>query len=314
MIKKHIVVWVCFLLSSLSAFAQFTVEVDTQAILVGEPLELRLYLEGEKGDSVVWPLIEEGLQLKKLEVLSTQPIDTTLKNNHFLLKQLFTITSFDSGVWAVPPFQAILNGDTLETSPFIVEVSLVQADSTEQFMPIKDPYEVPVTFKEWITKNGWILGTIAGVALLAFIGYKVWKNRVPTEKEPVKEEVQVAPYLWALEQLEALNKEALWQQGNHKEFHVRWSEVFREFLERQYQIPALESTTEEIKILLRRVDLAENHKNQLIEAFKIADLVKFARTVPLANENEFCFQVARNIAEEVKQQEELKLSKSAENG
>lgn len=313
MFNKHIAILAAFVLSALSSWAQFTVEVDTQAILVGEPLELRLYLEGEKSDSIVWPIIEEGLQLKKMEILSVEPIDTTLKNNNQLLKQVFTITSFDSGVWAVPPFQAILNGDTLETSPFIVEVSLVQADSAEQFMPIKDPYEFPVTFKEWITKYGWWVGAILGVALLAFVGYRQWKNRVPTDKEPVKEEVQIAAYLWVLEELQQLEKAAIWQQGNHKEFHVRWSEVFREFLERQYQIPALESTTEEIKILLRRVDLAENLKSQLIEAFKIADLVKFARTVPLPNENEFCFQVARNIAEEVKKQEQQKLSNSAEN-
>lgn len=307
---KTILVWVALSVIAQPVFSQFTVEADTKSILIGQPIEITLFLESDTADQAVWPSFNKGDLLgEKAEVLNIQKLDTQIKSSSRLIQQSLSITSFDSGVWAIPPFKAFLNGDSVLTEAFVFSVNTVKVDTTESLKPIKDPVEFPMTFEEWVKEYWWVAALIVWAIVIGFLIIRQLKKK-PTPIQTKMVEPYIAPVIWLEDELDKIEGQSLWQQGLYKQYHVAWSETVREFLEKQYSIPAPESTTDEIKILIHRIDLPEDLKRKLIEALKISDLVKFARTTPLADENEYCLRTAREIVTKVREQEALKQTKT----
>jgi activator of HSP90 ATPase len=97
--------------------------------------------------------------------------------------------------------------------------------------------------------------------------------------------------------LNALKEEKLWQQGAYKAYHIQLSDIIREYLENRFDIPVMESTTDEIKHLLRQKNLEKSLRDQVISALRISDLAKFAKAIPLPDENEFCMATGYSLVE-----------------
>ena len=78
--------------------------------------------------------------------------------------------------------------------------------------------------------------------------------------------------------------------------------IIREYLENRYEIPALESTTDEILRSLKDVDFDESWKHKLQNILQVADLVKFAKAKPPADFHNKVLQEAEDfvIATKVK--------------
>ncbi|MBK8581331.1 MAG: hypothetical protein IPL86_05680 [Flavobacteriales bacterium] len=136
--------------------------------------------------SIDWPAISDTLT-GKISVLLDSHVDTILPEKaadpyHFRQQRTLTITSWDSGYWAIPPFRFIANGDTLVTDPLLLTVNTVPVDTTKAIRPIKGIYTVPFSFMDWLRDNWpWVAG---GLALLAAIVALViyFKRRKPKEK------------------------------------------------------------------------------------------------------------------------------------
>jgi len=110
-------------------------------------------------------------------------------------------------------------------------------------------------------------------------------NLVPTEK--VKEIIPEIPcHIIALERLEKLREQKLWQSGKLKMYHSEISEILRDYIEKRYNVNALEETTDEIMYGLRLHAIPNDVKEKLFQILTLADLVKFAKEQPLANEND----------------------------
>jgi hypothetical protein len=93
-------------------------------------------------------------------------------------------------------------------------------------------------------------------------------------------------YQRVLAALETLEKERLWQQGDHKGYHSRITDLLRGYIEERYHVPALESTTDELIRELRVSPLSTDQRGQLENMLRLADMVKFAKTTPSSEENE----------------------------
>ena len=50
----------------------------------------------------------------------------------------------------------------------------------------------------------------------------------------------------ALEELNKLDAEKIWQQGNFKSYHTSLTDIIRMFIEHRWQVNAMELTTDEI--------------------------------------------------------------------
>ena len=272
-------------------------KADTNSILIGEQINIALqsnYRVDEGEINIIFPTLYDTIN-EFVEVVNKSVIDTLIPNKEepyaFTQQQTVTITSFDSGYYAIPPFRFVINNDTLETEPLIIEVLTMPVDTAQAIFDIKGVIDEPFSFTDWLKDNWWwmvaILVLIIGIVYLI----KFLKNRKPNE---IVEEVvpEIPVHIIALEKLEKIRDEKLWQSGKVKLYHSHISEILREYIENRYQVNALEETTSEILHGLRLQNISPELMNKLTQTLTLADLLKFAKEQPLANENEMSIAAA----------------------
>ena len=104
-----------------------------------------------------------------------------------------------------------------------------------------------------------------------------------------------------MQRLINLEDKKLWQGGKFKEYHVRLSEIVREYLENRYEILAMEQTTEEILDDLKPIRLDQNVRANLKDLLQLMDLVKFAKMQPTDSENLAVIAWSKNLIEKTKE-------------
>jgi hypothetical protein len=93
--------------------------------------------------------------------------------------------------------------------------------------------------------------------------------------------------------LEKLRLLKLWQSGKVKEYHSSLTDIVRTYLEDQFRLKALESTTSEILGDLREhTAIPKENQDALLKILSMADLVKFAKYQPVAEDHEQSMTVA----------------------
>lgn len=260
------------------------VRLDTTVIRIGEQTTLRVEVAQPPGTLVEWPIIADTLNAH-VEVVHDSGVDT-VSTDQELIRQVRTlrITSFDSGLWAVPPFLFSVNGRPLETKPLLLEVRTVQVNLSTPLHEIKDIHVLPFSLTHWIREHLlWLaiaLGVL-GIALVVFLYLN--KKRAPA---PVVTATAQPLHERILSALRALEAEQVWQQGNHKVYHSRLTDLLRAYLEERYRVAALERTTDELLRELRVSPLSNDQRGQLENMLRLADLVKFAKARPSPQENE----------------------------
>ncbi|MGB0886963.1 MAG: hypothetical protein ACPGSL_02470 [Vicingaceae bacterium] len=300
---------IIFLLGSLGLSAQsvdVNASIDTNFLLIGEQtqIELRVQyrLSGEPV-SVKFPALTDTIS-EFIEIVTTSAVDTVYPNPNDLSlveqTQKITITSFDSGSYEIPYFEFQINEGLFQTGPLRIEVRPMQVDTAEAIFDIKGPIEEPFSIVDWIKSNWpWIAFVLAiiigGILLIRFL-----KNR---PKKIVEEEIKpiIPPHVTALEKLEKLRENKLWQGGKVKLYHSEISEITRAYLETRYEVSALENTTDEIMQSLRFMSINPTLLSKLNQLLVLSDLVKFAKEQPLANENEMSLINAIEFVQNTKQ-------------
>ena len=304
---------VLILFSVSKAEAQVTVEarIDTNVMLIGD--QTRVWLEAQFPDSLIvsFPAFSDTL-IKNLEILDISPIDTTLADNGYKLSQSYLVTSFDSGFYIIPPSDFVLCFpkagliDTLHTLPLYFQVWTMPLDTVnrESIADIKKPMEAPLTLQEVLP----FAGAGFGILLLAFIAYLLFMRFVRKKPVLIKSEKPKEPaHLIALRNLDLLSNEKLWQKGLVKEYYSQLTDVVRTYIEDRFEIPAMESTTDQIIESFRKeASLERELKDGLFDLLVRADFVKFAKATTLANENEQSLRFAYSFVDKTKITEVLR--------
>ena len=259
---------VLILILSKLAFSQ-TAILDTNSILIGQQTNLTITSELNKTD--FWPILDSIIP-NEIEIIDKSNIDT-IDN---LLSQQFIITSWDSGSYYISPVKF---SKLSQTSGILLNVFSVEINIDETLKDIKGPIDEPIGWNDiwpWLT---------AFIFLLVLI--YVVKKYLSTEKKKdlvIKEEVQIAADITALEQLVKLENSKIWQKGNVKEYYSRLSEIIRRYTEDRFNFNALEITTEEIiNELKEHIDDQQLYNLKLL--LQRADLAKFAKSKPIDTEN-----------------------------
>lgn len=266
-------------------------EIDTNYILIGQQTQINLSIVYRVDDGEVaiqFPQLQDTIN-ELIEIISQSNVDTIIPNkddkNLFEQSRQIIITSFDSGYYEIPAFHFIVNSDTLSTLPLFLEVQNMEVDTSETIFDIKAPLAEPFSITDWLKEHWmWVAGTLALVLLIILlIVYLSKKKPIEIIKEV---EPTIPPHVIALERLETLNNNKLWQDGKVKTYHSAISEIIREYIEHRYQTHALEETTTEIIHSLRLHGIDSLIMTKLNQTLVLADLVKFAKEKPLASEHE----------------------------
>ncbi len=305
---KVILFFIVLLFSGHFTYAQ---SADAEAVLmkiemkIGEQVELKLavrYQEGSKKSVVTWPEFKDTLS-RGLEIIKADSIKTILANRASVLyeqsRSLF-ITAFDSGYYLIPAQKFIVNTDTIETQAQFIHVVSVPVDTTKPIRDIKDIYNVPDAPVVDETKSSnhlwwWIGGGIILLGIIAFVFYRMRKNKnVPILPAFTK---TLLPHEKVLEQLAELGRKQPWMHGELKSYHMALTEILRAWIVDRYKIHAKEMTTGEIIYTLNNKRVDASAVMQLERVLRTADMVKFAKGIPLNEENENVLQLAMNFVQ-----------------
>jgi hypothetical protein len=149
---------------------------------------------------------------------------------------------------------------------------------------IKKPFSAPITLKEIAP---WLFGIILIGALVFLIVYALSrrsKNK-PLFQRPLKP--KLPPHVIALQELDKLKGEELWQHEKVKDYYTRLTDIVRVYIEERFTITAMEQTTFEILTSFKEKEsqIVDKSVVELKEILEVADLVKFAKLTPLPDEN-----------------------------
>ncbi len=290
------------------------VRLDSSAIQIGQQTKLTLTVEYKVNSNdrvhIQWPEIHDTLR-KEIDVVEQTKIDTLIPNKDdpftFVQTKTLYITSFDSGYWAIEPFKFIVNGDTtgVYSDALLLSVSTIDVDTTQAIKDIKLPYSVSYSWIDWIKDHKLLIAGIwAGIIVLILIIYFIQKSLKNKPPPVVKEEIKIPPHIVALEKLEKLKNDKLWQEGKLKLYYISLTDIIREYIEHRFKIQALEQTTEEILTSFRNVAIDKESQEKLRQILLLGDLVKFAKEHPLPNENEMSMNNAFDFVNGTKREEE----------
>lgn len=259
--------------------------LDTNSMLIGDQTGFNLQLLLPQNMPFRWPVFADTLT-GEIEIVKRGTIDTTRLDNGMLrIDQKLTITAFDSGYYVIPPIHftvGVAMDSMVETEPYLLNVFTVAVDTAQAIKPIKGPIEAPLTFAEMLP---WILLLLAVLLIAAGIFYYYKKKK---KKQPLvlaRPKPKIPPHRWALDELEKLRNEKLWQKDLVKLYHSRVSEIVRLYLDEQFTIMAPEMTTPEIMQAANRIHLSDKNLRELQQILELADLVKFAKYKPAPDEH-----------------------------
>ncbi len=234
----------------------------------GEPLQVleqKRYKTGEQTDSLAYTLQffgTENYTIPKLPVRFVQKEDTT----------------------------------TLYVPPVPLDFKSTLQAENDSLMPLKPIFAFAL--------NWWPY--LLGLVLLLLVGFLLYKWYLKKKRESEQETQPVfepQPFRDPLTELEEnfqqlkAKKQELQRNREFKTFYIHLGDALRWYLERVYDIPALESTTRELIRDLHHKTAPEAIIRKTETILKEADMVKFARFTPTMEQVNGVFQQAEEFIE-----------------
>ena len=146
--------------------------------------------------------------------------------------------------------------------------------------------DMPFIFAE--IRDYVIYGTICLIIMGLLIWLLVWLilQYVRESKRSPRPAPQIPPHVVANKALVELGHRKLWQKGKFKAYYTALTSILRTYISGRWGVGALEMTTDEIILALRDIDMPSASRSDLIAILRTADMVKFAKSEPEAEENE----------------------------
>lgn len=274
---------------SIRSFAQnvtVDVSIDSLQRLIGEQAIIELEVSCDAKQQVILPMYGDTL-ITGIEIVDITRPDTQFLNNkeRMLITQKYVITSFDSAAYYIPPFVVNVDGKEYLSKSLAFMVYPMEVDESQPdaiFQP-KTIMQLPYTWSDWqpvVWKTLFIL-LFTFIAVYLCIRYRDNKPIIRI----VKVEPKLPPHQQALLEIERIKAEKIGHNGDVKAYYTELTEVIRTYIMGRFGFNALEKTSTEI------IDsLLENGEKESLRdlrtLFETADLVKFAKHIPLLNEND----------------------------
>ena len=269
MISKKINIFFFFLFSVLAFSQTLSSNLSKDKIALGEKVTFRVSVNNLKGRDVISMPKNELLPFHFEE--TKDDISKTFDN----YSRTIEFQIFDEGKYTIPPLEFSINGEVLKTIPYEITVyNPVNAD--EQISDIMNNKQVELGWKDyWEMYKWYVLGTFIVLALL-FVFLGMFKNGVFGKNN--KEKPSIHKTLLDLKNLE---KKKYAENGNFRMFYVELIDITRDFLTKQYRIPADVLLTDDLIDLMKHTNKISTENEKVIEEiFLRGDLVKFAKTFP----------------------------------
>ena len=276
--------------------------IDSTTLFIGDQTDLHLQATCEVGEQVQFPVLDEQL-IPGIEIVDKTIIDTTtLKDGRVQYNQYVTLTSFKDSLFYIEPLSFVSGDQTIQSEALTLNVvQPFEMDTTDMtIIDIKDVYDGPIWWWgifRWVLLALGIVGvSVGGYYLITYLRSRFGKHEREFQApvEPLRPADEVA-----LEKLDIIREQKIWQSGQQKEYHTQLTDVVREYIARRFEVSSAEQTSDET---LRAMRPLLSDKKELFEQLRkmltLADLVKFAKWTATPDENELSLRNAYTFVKE----------------
>ena len=271
-----------------------SVSVDSTTLFIGDQTDMHLQVTHDKQEVVQMPIYGETL-MPGIEIVDRTIVDTTyLANDQVQLNQYLTLTSFADSLFYISPIPFVNGDDTIFSEGISLNVvQPFEMDSADMAITdIKDIYKAKIWWWgiiRWILLALLCIGLGIGIYYLArYIAQHKKGEEITKPSEPQRPAEEIA-----LEALDQIKREKIWQNGQTKQYHTQLTDVIRTYIAQRYDFSSNEKTSDEI-LREMHIRLQDNRDlyNQLRKMLQLADLVKFAKWATTPDENELSLRIA----------------------
>lgn len=290
--------------------------ISADTIMIGDRFTLTVEVEKDVMQSVVFPSLtftpkesdaSNGAQEPSVEVITDFAPDTLEREGRReRLRKRYEMAIYDEGIYHLGRAQVLYLDKNIVDTLFAereeqIVVNTFQIDSTMTTVrDIKPQMTLKFRFGEISGYLGITLGVLLLLAGIIFLVVRYLHSRGKHISDLFKPTPPPPPHIVAIEALEAVRNQKLWQNNKHKLYYSSLSDILRSYLAGGFSVGAMEMTTDEIIEALKRIELPEKARIDLIAVLRDADLVKFAKAVPEASDNEMAWSKAYFFVEETK--------------
>jgi IS1 family transposase len=181
---------------------------------------------------------------------------------------------FEEGKYTIPALDFKIGGKIFHTIPYEVEV-VNTAQKGDQINDIMKNKEVKLQVQDyWQLYKWYFLGVLILLASI-FVIYQIIKYGKRRKSSPIIMTNQT------LKDLENLKKKKFIENGDYRSFYVELIDISRNFITKQYHIPADVLLTDDlIDVMKLNNTISPENETIVEEIFLRGDLVKFAKTFP----------------------------------
>lgn len=278
--------------------------IDSLQIYIGEQAKIKLEVSYDAKSKMQLPLFNDTI-VKGVEIVEVAKPDTQYLNDkqRLFVTQEYTVTSFDSALYYLPPFEVQVDGKPYYSKGLALKVYSIPVDTLhpEHFFGQKTVMEAPFAWEDWA---GILWLSLLAIPLLILVIFFIirYNDNKPIIRT-IKIEPQLPPHLQAMKEIERIKAEKSWQKGRSKEYYTELTDTIRNYIKGRFGFNAMEMTSSEIVERLQEIEKTESIDDIRL-LFQTADLVKFAKLDPLMNENDMNLMNAIDFINQTKKEAE----------
>lgn len=242
--------------------------LNKEKLALGEPAVYKIRIDDLGSKDVV------SAPKNELLPFHFEEINDSISKQADVYERIIEFAVFEEGTFTIPGFELNVGGQKLRTVPYQVEV-VNTAQKGDQINDIMQNKKVDLNVKDyWELYKWYILGLLILIAL-AFIIWQLIKYGRKRNSEPVVATNRT------LKELDKLKKKKYIESGDYRSFYVELIDISRNFLTKQYQIPADVLLTDDLIHLMKHNNTISQANEKVVEEiFLRGDMVKFAKVFP----------------------------------
>lgn len=279
------------------------------SVAVGGQTILAIDVERDLMQVVNFPALPPTDEQTGIEVIEEYPVDTLQREGRRLkLRKRYRLAAFEEGLIGMGrPRVLYIDKNIVDTlaaqDSLLLRVTTYEIDSTAMPYGVKPQRTLPFRLGEISGYAGWSLLALALLAAVVWAVLWALRRHGRSIGSLFKPAPPVPPHVRAIRDLEELHNRKLWQNNRHKLYYSSLTDILRTYIAGRWGVGAMEMTSDEIIRALREVEMPDKSRMEMTSVLRDADLVKFAKAVPEAEQNEGDYLKCYYFVEETKEQE-----------
>ena len=275
-------------------------KVNHATITIGDRIIYTLSIKSDPG--IKLDPIPSGSNLGAFEIkdYKSYPPEKD-KEGKIINRSEYNITTFTTGEYVIPPIEITYThpgGKKKSISSERIFITVKSVGETQAEMEdirgLKPPIDIRGNWR--VLYSVALLLLVAGIFAWFYLRSKAKALKIPE----IPEEFTKPAWEVAVSELQRLKDSDLLERKLAKQYYINLSEIIRRYIQRRFQIVALDRTTQEIKQELKGIKIDRGIIELIHNFLEDCDLVKFAKFTAPAEKIDENWQQGIDIVDSTK--------------